>query len=65
MENKCENCKFLIELYRHPQNKVFSGSVTEKANLYACIVALDKEAEYEGFIFENNQGICELFKKRF
>lgn len=60
----CCNCKFHVELFKHPWNKINKGSISESTGMYACIVQLDISDEHKGIIFEKDHGMCELHQWR-
>ena len=61
----CCNCKNQIELFKHPYNTLYKGSILDSADLYACIVPFDMDNnKQEGFIFEDKHGECELYVRR-
>lgn len=67
MEKCCSNCKNLIELYKHPTNDQYRGSVSETTGLFACIVHHNTLNNRMGMVFEQNMGQplaqCELHEK--
>lgn len=60
----CCNCKFQLELSKHPWNKINKGNVTESSDMYACIAQHYIEEKYKGTIFEEKHGMCEFHEKR-
>lgn len=57
----CEHCVNCITLHKHPWNKNYKGKVSEKTNLYACIVEHDLEENRKAIIMEDISIGCELF----
>ena len=57
----CCSCKNLIELFKHPLNKIHKGSILESTNLYACTLSLDCDNKQEGILFEQQHGFCEMY----
>lgn len=51
----CCNCKYHIELFNHPWNEKYRGSINESTSMYACIVFLEK-----AILKERKHGICEF-----
>lgn len=60
----CCICESQIELFKHPINTIYKGSISESTNMYVCIVKTKLGNNYEGFISENEHGLCELFSPR-
>lgn len=58
----CCQCKNQIELFKHPQNVKFKGSIMDTTGLYACIVKMDVEHTQEGIISETKHGACEFYE---
>ena len=61
-EESCANCKYLLELMKHPWNKTIGkGRISEKLG-YVCTVPL---AIAEGFavFFDEDFGGCELHER--
>lgn len=60
----CCNCRYQIELFKHPWNGINKGSVTESTDMFACMVQFDSSKEYKATIFENKHGFCEMYIKK-
>lgn len=60
----CCNCQYQIELFKHPWNKINSGTVSETTNMYACVAEHISEKNYQGTIFEKKHGMCEMHEAR-
>ena len=58
----CHNCKFLIELFKHPFNKIYNGAISESTALFACIEPNATESGKDGVIFEDKHGMCEMWE---
>lgn len=55
----CCNCKYQLELFKHPFNKIHKGSIMDSTGLFACTFLVS-----EAIIFENKHGICEGYIKK-
>ena len=61
----CCNCRNQVELFKHPGNMVYRGSILESTGMYACTSPLNYEDEqYRGILFEEKHGLCEMHGSR-
>ena len=60
----CCNCRYQIELFKHPGNKTYKGSIMESTGMYVCIGGLDLGGSQKGTLFEDKHGYCELYKPK-